>query len=434
LSNAEQSNIWKTPSLRWRIAVMTAALVLVSIFLLATILILAFEERNENLIEQIVNQQLEHSMSLWQRAPELASPNTPHMQLYHQVRGKPAPGLPPYLANLAVGHHEIFDSDVEYHASVRDDASGRFILAYDVRASEEQYRFLVFMTIFTAVLVTLVTLFAVYLLAKRLTRHLEALATSIDQSHGNYAKPGMERELLVVAQALDAHEARQAAQLERESAFSANLSHELRTPLSSIRSDAELVAEMPDLPPAARRRAERIIATADRISSLASSLLALARAQNPGVRQSVALAPALLEIWASLLPAYTDKNGHGITRKLDLEMPDSAMVDADPALLRLVLRNLLDNALRYTPDAQVRCELEGNILSVLDRGQGFLPEALPFVFDRFYHSGNHISFGIGLALVKHIADASGWQASASNAEGGGGKVSIDFGSAMMGNG
>lgn len=409
---------------------MTAALVLISIFLLAFILILAFEERNENLIEQIVNQQLEHSMSLWQREPELASPNTPHMQLYHLVQGKSVPALPPYLVNLAAGHHEIFDGDVEYHVSVRDDASGRFILAYDVRASEEQYRFLVFMTIFISILVTLLTLFAVYLLAKRLTRHLETLAERIDQTQGGYAQVGMERELLVVAQALDAHEARQAAQLERESAFSANLSHELRTPLSSIRSDAELVAEMPGLPLAAQRRAERIIATTDRMASLATSLLVLARAQPPASSQPVALAATLLEIWESLLPAHADKNGQNSASNLVLDVPEQATVDADQNLLRLVLRNLLDNALRHATDTRVRCELKGNILSVQDSGQGFLPEALPYVFDRYYHTGSNTGFGIGLALVKHIADASGWQVSASNIESGGGEVNIDFGAAL----
>ena len=430
MSNAEQPSIRQAPSLRWRIAVTTAALVLLTIFLQASVLILALEGRNEELLDQIVNQQLAHSMSLWQRAPELASPNTPNMRLYHLTQGKSDPDLPPYLDKLSQGNHEAYDGDIEYHVSVRDDASGRFILAYDVRKEEEQYKFLVFITIFIALLVTVVTLFAVYLIAKRLTRHLETLAADIDRANGRYAKPGMERELLVVAQALDAHEARQATQLQRESAFSANLSHELRTPLTSIRSDAELIAEAQDLQPASRRRVERIIATTDRITSLAMSLLALANAQSPASGQRIALAPTLQETWESLLPAHNDKNGYVTADSLVLDIPTAASVDADPALLRLVLRNLLDNALRHTAKTQVRCELRGSTFSVADNGHGFPPEALPFVFDRYYHMGSNISFGIGLALVKHIADASGWQVSAGNVEGGGGKVMIDFGSAL----
>ncbi len=68
---------------------------------------------------------------------------------------------------------------------------------------------------------------------------------------------------------------------------------------------------------------------------------------------------------------------------------------------------------------------------MVDSGPGFSPEALPHVFDRYYHSGHNGRFGIGLALVRHVAEASGWQVSAGNAEGGGGKVSIDFGATLQ---
>ncbi len=359
--------------MRWRIATLTAALVLVIILAQALALLLVFDEDGEDFVEQVLDQQIAHSMTLWPNGPEQAAPNTRDMQLYHVPAAPPVAEPPAHFAQLGIGNHEVHAGDREYHVAVRDGPSGRFILAYDVEEHEERGRARALVIIFGALLMSGVTLLAVYLLAGQLTRRLESLVTSVSSGSGGHARPGMERELLLLARALDAHEARQAAQLARERDFSANLSHELRTPLTSIRGDAELIADLPELPPGARRRAERIGATVERITALAESLLALARDIPEAVPQRVPLAALIREVWEGLLPAQSGRPGPTLPGGLVSDIPATASITANPALLRLVLRNLLDNALRHTPEGAVRCVLEGTTVPRGGQRPGIFP-------------------------------------------------------------
>jgi signal transduction histidine kinase len=142
-------------------------------------------------------------------------------------------------------------------------------------------------------------------------------------------------------------------------------------------------------------------------------------------REQVPLAAALRETCDALLPARTRTTGDSTA--VTIAVPETATVTADPSLLRLVLRNLLDNALRHARAGEVACTLDGTTLHVRDSGPGFSPEDLPYVFDRRFHGGGNGRHGIGLALVRHVAAASGWTATARNAgDGSGAVVSVDF--------
>lgn len=418
--------------MRLSIALSVAALVLLVILAQAIALLVVFEEREEEFIDDVLEQQIAHSMTLWQQSPLAAAPNTPDMRLFHVPAGaEPAATIPPWLAALPVGNHEVYPEGREHHVAVRANAAGRFILAYDVEEHEARLRMQTLTILSGALLIAAVTLAAVYLFAGRLTRRLEALAARVGRPGGDpFEQPGLERELIVVARALDAFEARAAEQLARERDFSANLSHELRTPLAGIRSDAELIASLPGQPDAATRRARRIIARVDRITALAGSLIALARSEPGGTEQPVALAAALDEAWEALAAGSGALPGGGGAVRLETAIAPEARVRTDPALLGLVLNNLLDNALRHTPAGVIHCALDGRVLTVRDGGPGFSPATLPRVFDRFYHAGEAGRSGIGLALVRHAADASGWSVSAGNAAEGGGEVRLDFGAAF----
>jgi signal transduction histidine kinase len=281
------------------------------------------------------------------------------------------------------------------------------------------------LTISASVLLGAITLFVGYQLSGRLTGRLERLARRVESDVADsLVEPGMERELFAVAEALDNSRQRQAAMLERERAFAANLSHELRTPLTGIRTDAEMLAALPDSSDLVARRANRIVSSVDRINGLATSLLLLAREAGPGRLEPVPLKAAIESVWASLLLANPKE------LVLQLEIPEAATVQADPALFDLVLRNLLDNALRYSEAGAVVCRLEEGRLTVRDAGPGFAEPDLARIFDRFF-IGARGANGIGLALVRHICDANGWTVSAANAPGGGGEVSIELSASLL---
>ena len=410
-------------SLRWRIAASVSAVLLALILGQAAALLMLYEEMERDFIDAILDQQLAYSIEVSRHSPQLALPNTPTMTLYRQRPGEPLPDdLPATLAELGIGNHEIREGHHEYHVAVREAEGARYILRYDESEHEARVRAVRTAVVIGALVMGVLVLLLVGAIAGRLSRGLESLAARVSAGGSDepLAQPGMERELLAVARALDEAAARQDELLVRERAFSANLSHELRTPLAGIRSDAEMIAAGEDLPEPVTRRATRIVSAADGITELAGSLLLLARDARPQLREAVNLADAARAAWAGLSRRQATAAG------LELRIPDTAEVDADPALLRLVLRNLLENALKHGEGTEVTCALEGSRLQVLDRGPG-LPQGDPGrIFDRYHQAGDKPGHGLGLALVKHICDASGWAVRARDRAGGGACFEVDF--------
>lgn len=409
-----------------RIAVSMSAALLLLILGQAIALLITYEEMEQDFIDEVLAGQLAYSIEISRNASEPVLPNTPSMKLYRLVPGEPLPAaLPPALADFPIGNHEFRQGDREYQVAVREADGARFILLYDWSETEARELALSTVVIVGALILGVLVMILVYAIAGRLTRGLESLAARVLEGRRDapFSQPGMEQELLAVAQALDAAEARQAELLTRERDFSANLSHELRTPLAGIRSDAEMLASNEALPDAVRRRAARIIATTDITTQLAESLLLLAREARPQLQEAVGVADAIRGAWAGIQSPPAEP------ATLELQIPESAVLQADPALLQLVLRNLLVNALRHGEGREVRCVLEGSRLSVQDRGPG-LPEGDPNqIFQRFHRRGSKPGHGLGLALVKHICSACGWTVRARNRPGGGASIDVDFGAA-----
>lgn len=411
--------------MRFRVSAAVAALVLLVILLQSVAMVLLLHEKEEAFIEKQLGDQIAHSMEIWRHSPNTALSSTPAMWLYRVGKGESGSRVPPLFGGLEVGNHEVYLGSKEYHVAVREDDGARYILAYDVEEHESRLNNLMLITVMASVVLGLFTLLAGYLLAGKLTGRLERLAARVgEEVPGPLAEAGMERELLAVAAALDSYRERQSLMLERERAFVANLSHELRTPLTGIRTDAEMLAASPNASEAIIRRGNRIVSSVDRINGLANSLLLLAREAKPALPEEIRLAAAIGSVWESLLLIAPKPLG------LRLDIPEGSTVNADPMLLDLVLRNVLDNALRYSETGQVICRLNGSCLAVIDSGPGFAEGELARVFDRFFVGQRGVN-GLGLALVRHVCSACGWQVSAANVAAGGGQVSVDFGSALV---
>ncbi len=198
--------------------------------------------------------------------------------------------------------------------------------------------------------------------------------------------------------------------------FVANVSHELKTPLTSISGYAEtLLADGAD-EATSRRFLGTIMDNARRMQRLVDDLLDLSRIESG--RWQPALATIDLEDMAA--DAWSDFTSRaaegGVAFKVRID-PDAATVTADPEGVRLVLRNLFDNALRYTPRGgtitlRSRRDDGGTTLQVVDTGSGIPREHLPRIFERFYRADPSRSraeggTGLGLAIVRHTVEAHG---------------------------
>lgn len=223
------------------------------------------------------------------------------------------------------------------------------------------------------------------------------------------------------------------------SEFVANVSHELRTPLTSLQGFVETLQDGAAEDPATLHRFLEIIAAeTGRLSRLVDDLLDLSRLESGRLeirRDPVDLSGLVERALAFYAPAAQAKR---VTLEGALP-PDVPPVPGDEDLLEQVLRNLVDNAVKYTPEGGrvgVSAELaeypDGRrevVLSVADTGPGIPPEHLPRLFERFYRVDRARSrqlggTGLGLAIVKHIAERHGGRAWVDSVQGEGATFSV----------
>jgi two-component system phosphate regulon sensor histidine kinase PhoR len=198
--------------------------------------------------------------------------------------------------------------------------------------------------------------------------------------------------------------------------FVANVSHELRTPLTSIKGFTETLREgaLED-PENARRFLGIIQKHTDRIITVVDDLLTLSRMEGAEAPLNLAeldLASLVEEVAQGLGPGISDRR---LALSVDLERPAPFL--GDKGRLAQVVTNLLDNAVKYTPEegriSMTLRRTEGSYeLTVSDTGGGIEPWHLGRIFERFYRADKARSremggTGLGLAIVKHLVQAHG---------------------------
>jgi heavy metal sensor kinase len=202
------------------------------------------------------------------------------------------------------------------------------------------------------------------------------------------------------------------ARLERlfrsQQRFLADVSHELRTPLTTIRGNVDLMRRMGE---ADSESLDVIQDEVERMTRLVGDLLLLARADTGGLpirREPVELDDVFLDVYRQVSLLETGVN-------LVMQEVDQACVIGDVDRLKQLFLNLVDNALKYTPEGgTVTMSLSKNDgmaeLMVADTGIGIPPADLPFIFDRFYRvdkarTRSHGGSGLGLSIARWIAQA-----------------------------
>lgn len=194
--------------------------------------------------------------------------------------------------------------------------------------------------------------------------------------------------------------------------FVADAAHELRTPLAALRLQAQSLDRAAD-PEARKVAVGRLTAGIDRATRLVEQLLVLAR-QEASAANGAATRPVDLAELARR--TVGDLVGLAQAKEVDLGLQhaDPVSVDGQPDALHILLRNLVENAVKYTPqggtvDIAVRADKGRATVSVEDSGPGIPPEERERVFDRFYRvaGSDAAGSGLGLAIIKAIADRHG---------------------------
>ena len=413
--------------LRLRIAISFAITFIAVVSALGITLYTASEELEEALVEQIVAEEVDYLMQRHRADPSHEPVAGPNLQYYILRAPAETARLPEALRALPPGNHEVGRGTDERHVAVREAGGTRFVVVYDSgphELREQQFQRLLLLTLATLVIAAFVI---GYWLAGVLTRQLTELAGRVarlapDVPQQPLARADQDQEVAALARALDDYQRRIERMVRREQEFTANASHELRTPLTGIKTTCELLAAELGPDGKVRARVDMIAAAADRMAEQIETLLFLAREQDPGAVRSVALAACVAD---AVTPLRAEAARKGLS--LEVNVAGDVTVALDPRALRLVLGNLLGNALRHTDRGFIRIAYGASRLTVTDSGPGIASEHLPRLFDRFYRAGEgREGAGIGLAIVKQVCDRNGWRIEVASTPGTGSSFTLRF--------
>jgi two-component system phosphate regulon sensor histidine kinase PhoR len=211
----------------------------------------------------------------------------------------------------------------------------------------------------------------------------------------------------------------------------AEVSHELRLPIANIRLLVETLLDGAlDDPQTARRMLARAKGEVDRLQNLVVNLLSIEQVSN--ARRDVRCEWVLLQARAKYASETTKKLANEKGVKVQVQVPARSSIYANPQQLDQVLLNLLENAIKFTPAGGrvvIRAGDESGSFTVEDNGIGMAPHEIPKIFQRFYRidrAQTRGSTGLGLSIVKHIADLHGAKISVTSKEGAGSSFSLEF--------
>jgi two-component system OmpR family sensor kinase len=251
-------------------------------------------------------------------------------------------------------------------------------------------------------------------LVRKMFRRVALLAREIDQRAEQELHPVEEShiptEVRPFVVAINRLLARVARSMETQRRFIADAAHELRTPLTALSLQAELVSEA-EMSSSARERLGILRKGIERGQNLLSQLLTFARTQSfaEPSKSLVSVQAVYRRVLEEVMPLATAKH-----IDIGVEGEEDASVWASEFDLITIVRNLVDNAIRYTPDGgkvdlSVLVRDDRAVLQVKDTGVGISEAEYDRVFDPFYRSlgSDQIGSGLGLSIVKAISDRIG---------------------------
>ena len=281
----------------------------------------------------------------------------------------------------------------------------------------------------------LASAFIAVMVTKRGLRPLREMTESVARVGPTHLKERVTpaewpRELKPLAVAFDDMLERLDDSFTRLSQFSADLAHELRTPIANMIGETQVALARNRTADEYRETIESTVGECERLSRIVDNLLFVARvdaAREPIARKRFDGRAAVEKITAFYHALADD-------RRIAISCSGEGQIYADPDLFERAVGNLLDNALRFTPEnGSIQIALSENDgqfeLAVGDNGCGIAPEHLPRVFDRFYRadsSRGSDGAGLGLALVKSIVDLHGGSVGIQSEVGRGTTVTLSF--------
>ena len=345
-----------------------------------------------------------------------------------------SPGLP-FLDNAILGYSDLTVRNERWRVYALENDTSVIQIAQPWSVREKLAREAALRVLGPLLLLLALMAAAAAWIIARAMRPLKTVTTELEQRDVHSLSPltaaDLPAEVSPLVEELNRLLGRLSAAFASQRAFVADAAHELRSPLTALSLQLQLLER-------ARDEAERSLAThrlgaaIERATHLVSQLLTLARNEPEGPApeaSATALGTAAREAADEVQPLAQQRR-----IDIDLRVPTELTVRADAEALRILVRNLIDNAVRYSPvgsTVQVRVfrDPQGRpVLEVADQGPGIAPADRSRAFARFYRApgATEGGTGLGLAIVKAIADRHGAAVELGDAEPRGLRVQVRF--------
>ena len=314
-------------------------------------------------------------------------------------------------ASLGFSTHNIGDNSWRFFVTPDDDSDLLIEVAENKDIRTELIQQILSSLFIPALIFLPVILGFVWLGTSRSLKPVISLSQQVNRRGAQDLTPlgtnDISREILPFIDALNRMLLRLDRTLQHEREFTDNAAHELRTPLAAMKTQTQVLLKKAAHMPECKEELGNLLASIDRASRLVDQLLVFARLQNMNdAMEQVDLSAQVEDILRDMFHMLDERQ-----QRLDVHVEQGLKLRGSPSALGILIRNLVDNASKYSPPnghIAVRAgRKNGNIiLTVSDEGPG-IPEVLhEKVFDRFYriNKGQGTGSGLGLAMVKWIAD------------------------------
>ena len=367
----------------------------------------------------------------WQRYAEdaaMALPETRNMIAYRDRSARPPPAE---LADLPTGFHRREGTDNEV-ALVTEHDGERLYLVFKSRQVNELVLAFGLLPLGFVLIVIYVSLYVAYRVSRRavspvitLAEQVQKLDPSMPDAQLFEHESGSDSEIELLYDALKNLARRLESFAERERNFTRDASHELRSPLTVIRMAADVISADPSLSDVALTHVQRIRQSAKDMEELTQAFLLLARESVHELRDDWVLVNDIVvgeaERTRLLIGAKPVQIRHSADCRLLAQAPEKVIAS--------IVGNLVRNGLLYTDEGEVSVRIEGQRIIVADTGPGMDADEVEQIFQPFFRGdpgrrrrGGH---GVGLTIVKRLAERFGWPLSVTSERGHGTEVAID---------
>lgn len=396
--------------------------------------LLMFETVEREAWRALLEVEMARVIALRQAAPEFAFSPTDSLSLAVTPISASASGSGVF-AGLGPGlHHALVDGERRLAVLVRDQGEDRLYLSFDITELERRERTLGLLVAGLALVAALALGLLGWQLAGTLLaplRRLAAEVAAIDPRSDARPLPELRSggpEIALIRAAINGYIERQASHLRREREFVDSAGHELRTPIAVISGAAELALGHRGLPESVRRQLRRILLSARGAEQLANVLLVLAK--DPSRLAESADRIHLDEVLLDIIDDHRHLCPQGAL-ELRVETLAPCEILAPIGVLQVAVGNLLRNALEHSHRGVVRVGLDPpGVFWVEDPGSDLRPEDIARIYASRAREGAQSS-GIGLPLVRRIAEHLGWRIEFASSGGGGTRALLDLRASLI---